>query len=111
MDSIINILKYPVIVIDPDEKKAEKIRKMLEKSMKNVAIINTRCLFHRHKEIDNLVRNENYFKIIYGCSEKFFNEMVEKFKLRGAIKHIGWRLDISKIVICYWKQKNFQLFP
>ena len=100
--------KNTVIVIDPNEKKAEKTRKSLEKSMKNIAVINTKCLSSHRQEIIELVRDSNYQKIFYGCSAEFFNKIVEDFNLKsGEAKHIGWNLDISKVVIFYWKKKGF----
>ena len=104
--------KCPVIVIDPDRDKAEETRSMLERSMEKIAVINTKCLSSgRFKEINELVCNENYLKLFYGCSEVFFNKMVEGFNLKqGEFKHIGWKLDVSQIVIYHWQQKGFVPF-
>ena len=105
--------KCPVIVIDPNEDKAEEVRSMLERSMGNIAIINTKCLSGRsnEKKINELVTDGNYRKVFYGCSEVFFNKIVEGFNLKqGEFKHIGWKLDVSQIVIYYWQQKGFVPF-
>ena len=100
--------KNTVIVIDPNEKKAEKTRKSLEKSMEKIAIINTKCLALRRQEINEIMHNTDYQKIFYGCNISFFNKMVEDFNLKSVeAKHIGWNLDISQIVIFYWKKKGF----
>ena len=96
--------KNTVIVIDPDEARAEEVREMLAGSMKNIAVINTKCLSLRPKEINELVSDGNYRKVFYGCSVDFFNKMVEDFTSKnGEAVHIGWKLDISKIVVYYWK--------
>lgn len=96
--------KGTVVVIDPDESRAEEAREMLTGSMKNIAVINTKCLSLRPKEIDELVSDGNYRKVFYGCSADFFNKMVEGLNSKnGEVIHIGWKLDISKIVIYYWK--------
>ena len=103
--------KDTVIVIDPNEEKAKKTRKSLEKSMKNIAVINTKCLSSHRQEIIELVHNSNYQKIFYGCSAEFFNKIVENFNLKsGEAEHVGWNLDISKVVIFYWKKKGFMPF-
>ena len=103
--------KCPVIVIDPNEDKAEEVRSMLERSMGNIAIINTKCLSMHLQEINELVSDSNYRKVFYGCSEVFFNKMVGGFNLKqGEFKHIGWKLDVSQIVIYYWQQKGFVPF-
>lgn len=108
--------KDTVIVIDPDEEKAEKTRKRLEKSMKNIAVINTKCLSSHRQEIVELVSDNNYQKIFYGCSAEFFNEIVEDFNFKnGEVEYIGWKLDISKIVRNYWhnfwEKKDTGVFP
>ena len=97
--------KDTVIVIDPDEEKAEETKKRLEKSMEKIAIINTKCLALRRQEINELMHDTDYQKIFYGCNMSFFNKMVEDFNLNfkdGEVAYIGWRPDISKIVINYW---------
>lgn len=99
------ILENTVIIIDPNKEEAEKIRKMLRISMKNVAIINIKCLYPRFKEINGLMNQRAYLKMFYGGSEKSFNKMLLDFDLkddRNSI-YIGWKLKISKIVISYWK--------
>lgn len=97
--------KDTVIVIDPNEEIAEKTRKRLEKSMKKIAVINTKCLSSHRQEIIELVSDNNYQKMFYGCSAEFFDKMVGDFNLNfkdGEISHIGWKPDVSKIVINYW---------
>jgi len=116
MNNIMTISKSTVIVIDPNEDRAEEVRSMLKRSMEKVAVINTRCLSKRLQEINELVGDGNYLKIFYGCSEIFFKETIENLTLKsGELKYIGWELDVSKIVICfwnhYWKQKGFEVFP
>src|SRR3989344_2825357 len=94
--------KGTVIVIDPDKEKAEKTRKILERSMEKIVVVNTRCLLPRFQEIKELVGDGNYLKVFYGCNEKFFNETVERFNLKRAeLKYIGWEVDISQIIIYY----------
>ena len=108
----IAIEKNAVIVIDPDKEEAEKVRKMLCRSMKNIAAINTRCLITRRKEIEELMNDGNYQKVFYGCSENFFNRIVESFNSKkGEVKYHGWQLDIPKIGIYYWKKHDFGVFP
>ena len=108
----IAVEKNAVIVIDPDQEEAEKVRKMLDRSMKNIAVINTKCLTLRRKEIEELMNDGKYQKVFYGCSENFFNEMVENFNSRkGEVAYIGWELDVYKIVDCYWKHKGYGVFP
>ena len=103
--------KCPVIVIDPNEDGAKEIRNMLKRSMENIAVINTKCLSKRLQEINELVGDVNYLKMFYGCSEKFFNETIERFNFkRGEFKYIGWKADVSQIVIHYWKKKGFVPF-
>ena len=95
--------KCPVIVIDPDEDRAEKVRSMLKRSMENIAVINTKCLFPRFQEINELINDSSLLKMFYGCSENFFKETIENLSLKsGELKYIGWELDISKIVVCFW---------
>ncbi|OHA49110.1 MAG: hypothetical protein A2W59_02240 [Candidatus Terrybacteria bacterium RIFCSPHIGHO2_02_41_19] len=103
-ETMTTLQKCPVIVIDPDEDRAEEVRKMLERSMEKVAVINTKCLSScQFKEISELVCDGNYLKLFYGCSENFFKETIESLSLKsGELKYIGWKLDISKIVICFW---------
>ncbi|KKT20354.1 MAG: hypothetical protein UW04_C0032G0007 [Parcubacteria group bacterium GW2011_GWB1_43_8] len=108
--------KCPMIVIDPDEDRVEEVKKMLGRSMERVAVINTKCLPLRLQEINELIGDGNYLKIFYGCSEVFFKETIENLSLKsGELKYIGWKLDISKIVICFWdhcwKKKGFEVFP
>ena len=96
--------KDTVIVIDPDEEKAEETKKTREVNGK-IAIINTKCLALRRQEINELMHDTDYQKIFYGCNMSFFNKMVEDFNLNfknGEVAYIGWRPDISKIVINYW---------
>lgn len=96
-----------VIVIDPDEKEAERVRKMLVKSMKGIALINTRCLSLQYQKINKLVSDGNYQKLFYGCNEEFFNEMIERFNLKcGELTYLGKWLDVSKIVRHYWNKKS-----
>ena len=109
--------KDTVIVIDPDENKAEETRKRLERSMRKIAIINTKCLTLRREEINELVHNTDYQKMFYGCSKKFFDEMFEDFELKvkdREVIYIGWGSDISTIVINYWnyfwKKKDLGVF-
>ena len=85
--------------------------------MINIAIINTKCMTPRRQEINELMHDTDYQKIFYGCNISFFNKMVEDFNLNfedGEVAYIGWRLDISKIVINYWnyfwKKKGFAPF-
>ena len=108
--------KCPMIVIDPEEDRVEEVKKMLGRSMERVAVINTKCLPLRLQEINELIGDGNYLKIFYGCSEVFFKETIENLSLKsGELKYIGWKLDISKIVICFWdhcwKKKGFEVFP
>ena len=110
--------KGTVIVIDPDEDKAREVKETLERSMEKIAIINTKCLTVRMQEINELMHDIDYQKIFYGCNMSFFNKMVEDFNLNfkdGEVAYIGWRPDISKIVINYWnyfwKNKGFEIFP
>ncbi|HIH52509.1 MAG TPA: hypothetical protein HA284_03160 [Nanoarchaeota archaeon] len=111
-ETMTTLQKCPVIVIDPNEDRAEEIRKMLERSMENIAVINTKCLSTHLQEIIELVSDGNYRKVFCGCSEVFFNKMVEGFNLKqGEFKHIGWKLDVSQIVIYHWQQKGFEVFP
>ena len=105
--AIMLVSEFPVIIIDPDEKKAERTRKILTKSMKGIALINTRCLSSRYQKINELVSDGSYQKLFYGCSENFFNEMIRRFDLKcGESTYLGKWLDISKIVRHYWNQKG-----
>ena len=100
-----------VIVIDPDEMKAERVKKLLERSIKNIVAVNTRCLSLQRERINELVADSTYNKVFYGCDKLFFDKMVESFKVKhGELIHLGWKLDISEIIIFYWKQKGYGVF-
>ena len=101
-----------VIVLDPDEKKAERTRKLLDKSMKNIAVISTMCLHGRRKKITGLMNDADYDKMFYGCDVKFFNKnVVERFNSKGEVIHLGWKLNVFEIMRYYWHKKGFEIFP
>ena len=60
------------MVIDPNERVAEEVRKRLKRSMINIAIINTKCMTPRRQEINELMHDTDYQKIFYGCNISFF---------------------------------------
>lgn len=104
--------KKTVIVIDPDEEIAEETRKELERSMENLAVINTQRLAPRFSEINRLMGDSTYWKMFYGCGSRSYEKIVASFNLKfGEVTYLGWKLNIPEIEKHYWKKKGYEVFP
>ena len=99
-----------VIVVEMDETISYNIRHMLANSLKNVAIINTKCICDRVEEISQLMKDGLWLKMVYGCDEAQYKTFINNFQPAGAIFYLGKKFFFSEAVICYWKNKGFEQF-
>ena len=99
-----------IIVVDTDEALSFNIKYMLANSLKNVALINTRCICGRVEEISQIMKDSFLLKMVYGCDEREYDAVINNFQPAGDVFHLGKRFFFSEAVTCYWKNKGFEQF-
>lgn len=105
---------YSSAVIIESRNNVRWVTNILKKSfVKNIAVINIRCLYDQFAQVQDLMNNDIRLKIFHSGNIGIFNNIIKSFGIdsvkRGDIIYIQ-HLNRQEVVRSYWNY-YFKKFP
>lgn len=109
------LTNYSSVVIIESSEDVREVTDFLKKLfVKNIAIVNIRCLYAQFERVQELMNDNTRLKIFHSGNIEIFNNITESFGVINSIKRTDivyiQRLSEQEVVMAYWNY-YFKKFP